>query len=377
MGKKKKLIIIIACAAAAVVLGLFLWKFLSGGSSGERKAFVMKVDDITGRSGSVNRFTGQVVSQDTVTINKDSDKTVKEILVEAGDTVKKDQPLFTYDLDELNLALEQGQLDVDLANQNIADLEQQVAELIRARSSAPQSEQLEYTIQIQSAQNDIRKAKYELEQKKLNLEELKKSAGDNTVRSPMDGVIKSINTSDQQEDPYGYGGGQNAGFITIMSVGDYRIKGKINEQNVYQINVGDRMIIHSRVDDTVWYGTISKIDTDSNTNENNNNYDYYEYGMSQGEGSSSYPFYVEVEDPEGLMMGQHVYMEQDLGQGAARTGIWLMSGYLMQEDGDYYVWAEDGDRLEKRKVTVGEYDEMTDEYQILEGLSGSDRIAWP
>ncbi|MBQ9828292.1 MAG: efflux RND transporter periplasmic adaptor subunit, partial [Lachnospiraceae bacterium] len=130
-------------------------------------------------------------------------------------------------------------------------------------------------------------------------------------------------------------------------------------------------------DDTVWYGTISKIDTDSNTNENNNNYDYYEYGMSQGEGSSSYPFYVEVEDPEGLMMGQHVYMEQDLGQGAARTGIWLMSGYLMQEDGDYYVWAEDGDRLEKRKVTVGEYDEMTDEYQILEGLSGSDRIAWP
>ena len=377
--KKKKLIIIIACVAAAVILALVLWKVLGGSSSGGRKAFVTRVDSITGSAGSVNRFSGQVVSQDTVSVNKDQDKTVKEILVSQGDEVKKGQTLFTYDQDALELSLEQGQLDVDMAEQNIDALEQQVAELTRARASAPASEQLEYTVQIQTAQNDIRKARYELEQKKLTLESLKKAAGDNTVKSPIDGVIKSINNSDgQDQGDYGYGyGNTDTGFITIMSVGDYRIKGSINEQNVYQISEGDPMIIHSRVDDTVWHGTISKIDRDSNTNSGNENYGYYEQGSGQGETSSSYPFYVEVEDPEGLMMGQHVYMEQDLGQGAARSGLWLMSGYLVQDGEDFYVWAEDGSRLEKRKVAVGDYDEERDAYEILEGLSGSDRIAWP
>ena len=306
--KKKRLIIIIACVLAAVILAFVLWKVLGGSSSGGRKAYVMRVDDLTGNSvGSVNRFTGQVVSQDTVSVNKDQDKTVKEILVETGDEVKKGQTLFTYDLDALQLSLEQGQLDVDMAEQNIDALRKQEAELTRARASAPASEQLEYTIQIQTVQNDIRKGQYELEQKKLTLESLKKAAEDNTVKSPIDGVIKSINTQEQEGGDYGYGGNTDSGFITIMSVGDYRIKGSINEQNVYQISEGDPMIIHSRVDDTVWHGTISKIDRDSNTNNNNDN-GYYEGGQGQGEGSSSYPFYVEVEDPKGLMMGQHVYM---------------------------------------------------------------------
>ena len=41
------------------------------------------------------------------------------------------------------------------------------------------------------------------------------------------------------------------------------------------------------------------------------------------------------------------------------------------------MWAERRGKLEKRGVTVGEYDFMTDTYEILEGLTEEDYIAFP
>ncbi len=375
MSKNKRLAIIAILIGVAVIAALILWKVLgNGGGSSQRKAYVTSVKSLNyDIYGSQNRFTGQVVSQDTVNINKDSGRTVKEILVEVGDEVKKGDALFTYDLQEMELSLAQAQLDVDSTAQNIDALEKQVASLTREKAYASSSEQLEYTIEIQSVENDIRKARYELEEKKLTAENLAKAMEDNSVKSPMDGVIKSINTGEEQN-PYGQS--SETGFISIMSKGDYRIKGSINEQNVYQINVGDEMIIHSRVDDSIWHGTISKIDKDTNTNENMNN--NFFGGSGNGEGSVSYPFYVEVKDPDGLMMGQHVYMEQDVGQGEAKTGIWLMSGYITEEGESAFIWVRNNkDRLEKRDVTLGEYDPETDEYQIVSGITEDDYIAWP
>lgn len=52
--------------------------------------------------------------------------------------------------------------------------------------------------------------------------------------------------------------------------------------------------------------------------------------------------------------------------------------YIVQDDGDPYVWAADKkNRLEKRKVELGEYDENLDEYEIKSGLSEDDLIAFP
>ena len=43
-----------------------------------------------------------------------------------------------------------------------------------------------------------------------------------------------------------------------------------------------------------------------------------------------------------------------------------------------YVWAANSfNRLEKRAIELGEYDENLDQYQILSGLTEDDYIAWP
>ena len=55
-----------------------------------------------------------------------------------------------------------------------------------------------------------------------------------------------------------------------------------------------------------------------------------------------------------------------------------MSSYIQDIDSSPYVWAADSDdRLEKRSVTLGEYDKENDTYEILDGLKGTDYIVWP
>ena len=58
--------------------------------------------------------------------------------------------------------------------------------------------------------------------------------------------------------------------------------------------------------------------------------------------------------------------------------LWLSSFYLVIDGNDAYVWAAGkNDKLEKRKITTGEYDENMDEYEITSGLTAEDYIAFP
>ena len=182
------------------------------------------------------------------------------------------------------------------------------------------------------------------------------------------------------EDSYDYSDtGDDSTYMTIVAVGDYRVKGSVSETNVWSLTEGDPVIIRSRVDDTAkWTGVISSINTDEteDSDESSDDMDYYMDDSSSGESASTYNFYVELDSDDGLMMGQHVFIEQDFGQDEEREGIWLPSAYIYMDEDKYYVWrANRRDRLELHEVTVGEYDEDLDEYQILDGLDEDDYIA--
>ena len=94
--------------------------------------------------------------------------------------------------------------------------------------------------------------------------------------------------------------------------------------------------------------------------------------------SSKYPFYVELESSEGLLLGQHVYLELDTGDEEQSSHPSITSAFICYaDDGSAYVWAENNGKLEKRTVTVGEYNYMLDTVEILEGLTEEDYIAFP
>ena len=103
--------------------------------------------------------------------------------------------------------------------------------------------------------------------------------------------------------------------------------------------IRDRAIIRSRVDESkTWTGTFTAVDTENR--EGNNNNMMYGGGSDSGEMiSSSYPFYINLDTSDGLMLGQHVYIENDTGM-EEKEGIWLDEGFIMDADKQPCVWVE-------------------------------------
>jgi len=351
--------------AALVLLSL-------AGCGDSTAVYVQSVEALSDLGGIApgDRFAGVVVSEHVAEVKKDGDKTIAELYVREGDDVTEGQLLFSYDTAELQLSLdrlilEQSQLEAAIANytEQIADLEE---DLLYAYAG----DELEYTVQIQTLQVDLQEAELNLAAKKTEVEQAQALLANADVVSPVTGRVQAID--DDGMDAYG----NPAAYITIQKSGAYRVKGTIGELQRGGIIEGTRIRVISRTDEALcWYGTVTLVDYENPSQ--GNEYAMY-YGMEADEmtSSSKYPFYVELEDTEGLILGQHVYLEVDTGEEAA--GLKLSSAFVcFDEDGSAYVWAEKRGKLEKRGVTVGEYDFMNDTYPILEGLTEEDFIAFP
>ena len=288
------------------------------------------------------------------------------------------------------------------------------------------------------------------------------------VTSKIAGVVKSINQSSGGGD---YASEEDSAYMTILAVGDFRVKGTVSESNVQMLSEQQQVILRSRVDeDQTWTGTISKIDTQNEASDGNSDMMMYDSGNG-AEKATKYPFYITMDSTDGLMMGQHLFIELDEGQTEKKEGIWLFEGYIVRgnvqeemamgsasgdaqefdveesldddasaedlqssetssedlssgdeggedlqssetssedlgsgdesgedslaeeksdtdnteenagagtEEESPYVWAvNDRNRLEKRQVELGEYDEAMGAYEILSGLTEDDYIAFP
>lgn len=376
--KKKQKIIAGVCAAVCIG-GLAAGIFFSHNKKekdGKELAYVMSVSSMNEMAG-IQRMSGVVESQKTQDIQKDSEREVKEVLVKAGDEVDVGTALFTHDTEKLEADLQQAQLDLERADNDMANLKAQIAQLQKDKENASEDEQLSYTTQIQSGEMDLKKSEYERKAKEVEINRLQSQIQNSTVKSDMKGVVKSVNNENSSNSNM-YSDSSQA-FMTILATGQYRIKGKVNEQNVSQVVEGQPAIIRSRVDENMtWRGTYTAVDTKNPNNSSNN----MMYGMSSEEASqntsTSYPFYVELESSEGLLLGQHVYIEQDNGLEEREKGIWLDEAFIADIDKKPYVWAETGKgTLEKRTVVLGTYDENMMQYKIEKGLKSSDYVAYP
>lgn len=383
MKKKGIIILIVVLLVLAGAAGAIYYVLHNKKASNEELVYATKISDLNGGYDlTESRYMGTVESQEVKGVNRDSDKKVKELYVKEEDEVKAGDVLFEYDTESMELQLRQLELELTSINNNIATLNQQIASLTAEKAAAPAEEQLSYSAQIQNLQAQVNQANYDASAKQLEIDRQKLSMENTKVVAPMDGIIKTINennsTSSSDDDSSnsnsdnGSDSTSNA-YITIMAKGDYRIKATASELTVRSMSEGQSMIIRSRVDDSTWTGTVTKIDLEHPDNGNNN--DYY---MSSGTTATKYPFYISLDSTDGLMLGQHVYVEADYGQGDVKEGLWLDEYYIMQEDDGAYVWAENAKGyIEKRKVELGEYDENMMRYQILSGLTEDDYIAYP
>ncbi len=352
-------IAIIVAVVVALVAAIIIAIVLAG--SGGNPVYVQKVSEVSlgtsAKSGFTNRYAAVAESSKDDIVSFDTKRKLGECKVTLGAHVVKDQDLFTYNTDNIDLEIEYAQIELDEANRTLSG----------ATTDSTRS----------TAQADVNS-------KQGTLDALKKLKEDPTVRSPAAGTITNI--ADLSTATAGADG--TTPYITILADGNLRIKGKVSEQNVSLLTAGTSVIVRSRVDTSVtWNGTISSIESaPSSISDNASAGSSYASTMgttagsntSVGAGASNYAFYVQLDNARGILLGQHVTVEL-AGGASGHDGVWLPSGWIQWDGDSTYAWAcsAEGARLERRGIQLGDYDSLLDAYEIKSGLADNDYIAWP
>ncbi len=316
-----------------------------------------------------SRFAAMVVSEDVTSINRDSGKSILELYVAVGDEVAAGDKLFTYDSEALELELEKQQLELEkMKNEQLSYAEQLVKLENQLANTWNETEKSRITLEINSLKTTQLENDYAILAKENSITDIQQVLANIDVFSPVDGTIRQINEDDPSQS-----------YITIQQEGAYRVKGKLNELNMGSLFPGMRVRAISRIDSSIaWLGTVASIDTEDPSQYQDPWYGGYSDGMTT---SSSYVFYVDLDSTEGLLLGQHLYIELLPEE---KEGLWIPESFLFDISMDEetfemlaMVWVEgSGGKLEARQVSLGMYD-VSGCYEILSGLSAEDYLADP
>lgn len=358
---KRVLTIVLAAVLMLTVCGC-------GGGSG---ISVQRADSLRAVGLAGERYVGMVVNDNVVNITRDSTKTIAELYVAEGDTVKAGDKLFTYDSDALELDLEKTRLEVEKMENEQGTYASQQEKLEKQLSRTwSESEKVRLTLEINTLKTTQMENDYQIAAKNKEITRLEEMLQNIDITAPVDGTVRKIDEE-----------GQNGAYITIQQSGAFRVKGRLNEMSMGSLNIGSQVTMHSRLDDSSWTGTVVSIDADDGS-DNNNNVNYGNYDAMTS--SSSYVFYVELDSTDGLLLGQHVYMEVTGGE-MPMEGLYIPESFLTDVVNDEETWemsavvfaANDAGKLEKRTVKLGMYDGMTSCYEITEGIDGDTWLADP
>lgn len=357
-----------------IFLALSLMLNLCGCGGDGTAVSVQRADQLAAAGLAGERYAGVVVSENVVDITRDSTKRIEELYVNVGDEVKTGDKLFSYDSDELELALEKAQLEVEKMTNELADYKQQQEKLEKKLAKTwNDSDKVRLTLEINTLKATIMENEYNLKAKDKEIATLKEMLENIDITAPVDGTIRKIDEE-----------GQSGSYITIQQSGAYRVQGMLNEMSMGGgIMPGSRVKVFSRVSDDTWMGTVTAINT-ADASQNNGDM-WNNYGMMDTMTlSSSYVFDVELDSVEGLLLGQHVFIELHVEQ-TAMEGLWIPESFLvdmvMNEETfemTANVFAENGrGKLERRAVTLGMFDGMTGCYEVLSGITSEDYLADP
>ena len=375
MKKKRKgwIWIIVIVLLLALGGGAYYHFFYLRAGSEAGTAYVQSVAEITGMGnvGTGAMYRGIVEAKEVIDINPQSEMRIQKRFVETGSKVKEGDPLFVYDVEDLKLQHAQLLIDITGLENGLRTNRDELETLNKKLERAKESQIYELKLKIQTLDLEIRKAEYDLKDKQQKAQDMQALIDASTVFSPVSGTVRSVR-DESQENPFGFSDTQSTAYISIVAGTDYCVKGTVSEQTVRTLYEGMPVLVRSRVDESTYPGTIYKINNDAAESGQSG---YYDMGM--GESSSKYAFYVELETIEGLMIGQHVFIDMNVAA-ESDSRLMLPASFVMQEGDRYFVWAADvNNRIEKREIRVDAYDEETECWQVLGGLNLKDRIAFP
>lgn len=211
--------------------------------------------------------------------------------------------------------------------------------------------------QIKEKEQEIRGYQLDLKEADLELNKIQKELKNQTIRSTLNGVVKTVEDPDQV-------GTTGKPLIQVVSSEGLYIKGSISEMNLDKLQVGDKLNGFSYDTGVSFTAEVREISP-------------YPLETEQGT-NSSYPFTAYIENADGLK--NYSYAElTPMGEDGAGSGnkVTVEKPFVRTEDGQYYVMIDDGEgRLKKQVVQISRII-WGSTYEISDGLSWSDKIAFP
>ena len=293
-----------AAAAVALAVSFNMMAILASDPNGGFPEGVDGMSEVSASGGLPQRFAGVVEPQKTVDI-KTGGKKVKELFVKEGEQVKAGQKLFEFDHEETEGKILSAEIELDRLKSSIQSTQKQIETLNKEKQKLANQDSIqETTTRILTLENQQKKNEYEIKKQELSLEQLKNSLNNSTVFSELDGVIKKVNQgmmSGENDNTAVSPGEDGEVFLSIMAVGNYRVKSTVDEKDKLLLSQGTEVTVHSRIDDQTWRGTVS-MEEQGQKEQSSGQED------ADGRNSSGSKFYVDLESSDGLILGQHVYI---------------------------------------------------------------------
>ena len=198
----------------------------------------------------------------------------------------------------------------------------------------------------------------------VNLEQVKKEVGSDTVYSELNGTIKAVRDSGSADFD------KTQAVVEVSGGGGYYIEGALSELELDTVSIGETVQVSSWMTGASAEGEIVEISNYPTDNANS---------WSDGNSNVSYyPFKVFVSEDADLREGDYVEMSYQNSTGSADGNtLYLESMFIRTENGKSYVMVKgENGKLEQRWVQTGR--SLWGSYtQIRGGLTVDDFVAFP
>ncbi|MGI6256378.1 MAG: efflux RND transporter periplasmic adaptor subunit, partial [Acutalibacter sp.] len=214
---------------------------------------------------------------------------------------------------------------------------------------------------IQQKRQEIKDLQLKVKQAKLDLDKSKLTLENSTVRSTVDGVVRTltdVDTATQNGQP----------FLVVSGQGQYTVRSTISESLLTSIHIGDMVSAMSYDTGMTYSATITEIS------------DYPldgSYGGSGNPNDSTYEFTAVLDNSEGLSDGMYLEITLNVNQNST-DAIYLYAAYIREDEGGRYVMKAGIDnRLYKQYVQLGKSIYSGQYFEVLDGVTMEDYIAFP
>src|SRR5699024_4329968 len=163
---------------------------------------------------------------------------ITDILVDAGDTVEKDDELLQYENNELDLEKRQNQLQINSLYLELDDVKKDHENMDEELNKDPNNEAIQEEhdqIKMQQQQKDI-----ELEQALLEKESIEKNMEGSIVTADVNGTVLSVD-----EEVSSQGQMAEEAVMRIGSLDDVIVKGSISEYDTLKIEKDQSVMLTS------------------------------------------------------------------------------------------------------------------------------------